>query len=660
MDFFDRQDAARRHTKSLVLYFSAGVVALIVAIYLAVAVLFVGLGAAQNRRHAFIEAEPGIASLWNPRLFLGVTVATLAVVGMGSLFKTMELSRGGGAVATMLGGRLVNPATTDPDERRLLNVVEEMAIAAGIPMPQVYLLPAEDGINAFAAGHSTSDAAVAVTRGALKLLTRDELQGVIGHEFSHILNGDMRLNLRLMGIVFGILCLAVIGRVLLEFRGDRRDRNPLPLLGLALLAIGWIGVFFGRLIQSAVSRQREYLADASSVQFTRNPAGLAGALKKIGGLSCGSRMRAAHAEEASHLFFGNGMGESFLGLMETHPPLAKRILAIDPSFDGTFPKVTFEDADEASALAASAASRFPNPFPGVPGRQPFGVSALTAPPVITARSVMPTLGNPTTEHLRYAAGLRDDLPETLKTAARDSFGASALVYALLLSDEETARRKQLDELAATASDGICRETLLLLPQIQALPAGAKLPLVDIALPALRQMSPDQFEQFRAAVQTLVESDQEIDLFEYTIQKIVLRHLEPHYAPARRQVIQYYAIKPLAPDCAIILSALAHIGQTEPQAVETAFQQGAQLVGLAAHTAIPLLPAEACGLARIDAALERLSQSAPQIKKNVIRACIETVAADGVIQEAEAELLRAIADTLDCPLPPFLATGAAPC
>ena len=205
-------------------------------------------------------------------------------------------------VASQLGGRLVNPTTTNPDERKLLNVVEEMAIAAGIPVPQVYVLPEESGINAFAAGHTTSDAVVAVTSGAMRLLSRDELQGVIGHEFSHILNGDMRLNIRLMGIVFGILCLTIIGRVLLQVRGrSSRDRNPLPLLGLALIAIGWIGVFFGRLIQAAVSRQREFLADASAVQFTRNPEGLAGALKKIGGFSYGSKLQTAHADTASHM-----------------------------------------------------------------------------------------------------------------------------------------------------------------------------------------------------------------------------------------------------------------------------------------------------------------------------------------------------------------------
>lgn len=270
MDFFERQDRARRNTRLLVVYFAGGVVMLIASVYAALLLIFAGLG---PRRHfeyhdGDIIRSRAQLSFWNPQLLLGAAAGTLTVIGVGSAFKTWELSRGGSTVATMLGGRPVSPATTDPDERKLRNIVEEMALAAGLPVPQVYVLPAESGINAFAAGHTHSDAVVAVTAGALRLLTRDELQGVIGHEFSHILNGDMRLNLRLMGLIFGILCLAVIGRILLQARSrSSRDRNPLPLLGLALLLIGWVGVFFGRLIQAAVSRQREFLADASAVQL---------------------------------------------------------------------------------------------------------------------------------------------------------------------------------------------------------------------------------------------------------------------------------------------------------------------------------------------------------------------------------------------------------
>src|ERR1022692_718183 len=331
MDFFERQDQARRNTKLLVVYFVLGVAMLILAVYAATLAIFTGV--ASRHHHRYDEQVQMV--LWNPQLFLGAAVGTLAVIALGSGFKTLELAQGGSTVATMLGGRLVDPTTANPDERKLRNVVEEMALAAGGPVPQIYLLPDEHGINAFAAGHSTSDAVVAVTAGAVKLLSRDELQGVIGHEFSHILNGDMRLNLRLMGVIFGILCLAVIGRVLLYTRSSNsKDKNPLPLLGLALLVIGWIGVFFGRLIQAAVSRQREFLADASSVQFTRNPAGLSGALQKIGGV--GSLIESPHAGEANHIFFSDGLGKPFFQMMDTHPPLAERIRAIDPSWDGKF------------------------------------------------------------------------------------------------------------------------------------------------------------------------------------------------------------------------------------------------------------------------------------------------------------------------------------
>jgi Zn-dependent protease with chaperone function len=662
MDFFDRQDKAHRNTKLLVVYFVAGVAMLIVAVYLAAVLLFTGFNS--RRHHRFIAYDAPAPSLWNPHLFVGVTLGTLAVIVLGSLFKTAELSRGGSAVATMLGGRPVSPNTADPDERKLLNVVEEMAIAAGMPVPEVYLLPAEPGINAFAAGHTSSDAVVAVTAGAIKLLSRDELQGVIGHEFSHILNGDMRLNLRLMGIVFGILCLTVIGRILLQTR-SRGDRNPLPVLGICLLVLGWAGVFFGRLIQAAVSRQREFLADASAVQFTRNPSGLAGALKKIGGLSCGSKLNAAHADEASHMFFGNGMGESFLHLMDTHPPLAQRIRAIEPEFDGNFPRVAPDLASLQIAAAAAHPVRQPDeiwenmwssPWSGFRTTRSFPQTELSeAPPprILTPQGVIPRLGNPDSAHLRYAEELRISIPPSLQQAAREAFGASALIYSLLLSDDQAARDKQLQELAALTSAGVCQEALRLHPEVQAVAAHTKLPLVDLALPALRELSARQFQQFRTAVQALVESDGEIELFEYVLQKIVLRHLEPHFVEARKPIIQYYAIKPLAADCSVLLSALARLGQDEPEQIQFAFDQGAQPLGYAAQVELRLLPATDCELAHVDAALNRFAQAAPQIKKNVLTACTQTVAADGVIREIEAELVRAIADTLDCPMPPFV-------
>ena len=638
MDFFERQDKARRNTKLLVFYFSLAVLSLILAVNIAVSLIFTGFTAANS-----ID-EPSIG--WSrSELLFWVTIGTLAVILIGSVFKSLQLARGGSAVAELLDGRLINSNTSDADERKLLNVVEEMSIASGVPVPQVYVMDSEAGINAFAAGHSASDAAISVTRGCMKMLSRDELQGVIGHEFSHILNGDMRVNLRLMGLVFGILCLTVIGRILIRTTGRK---NPLPLLGLALIIIGWAGVFFGRLIQAAVSRQREVLADASAVQFTRNPSGLAGALKKIGGLPYGSRINSPHAEEASHLFFANGLGDS---LFATHPPLVERIRALDPSFDGRFPRAIREGPSDVSPAPAAAQLSRPPQIPGLPLVQAEG--DRFAAPFISQHAVIANIGQATTQHLRYAVDFHQAIPPRLEAAARDPLGAGALVCAFLLASEPATRQKQFEDLADATSGAMRDEIMRVWPDTQSMPPQARIPLVDLALPALRRLSPQQFEQFSAATETLVASNTETDLFVYMLRKIVVRHLETYFFPEQRRVTQFYALRPLVSDCGVLLSATAYAGQENATKAYAAFGQGAESLSRAARSEIPWLPPDQCDLSHIDAALVRLSQAVPQIKKNVLNACAQTVVADGVIKEGEAELLRAIADTLDCPVPPFV-------
>jgi hypothetical protein len=461
----------------------------------------------------------------------------------------------------------------------------------------------------------------------------------------------MRLNLRLIGLIFGIVCLTVIGRILLRVRGRK---NPLPLLGLALIAIGWVGVLFGHLIQAAVSRQRELLADASAAQFTRNPSGLAGALWKIGGLAQGSRLESVHAEEASHLFFANGLRESFLGLMATHPTLEERILALDPSFDGTFPTVNSRvagDDEPASRQPARAA-----PVLGFP--LPYGVGAEMVPAGLAAQEVLPSLGRPTQEHLRYAVEFRDSIPPTLDSAVRDPLGATALIYALLLSDDPAARERQFEELQGS-SGAVREETLRIWPEARKAASRSKLPLVDLALPALRRLSPAQFQEFRDILEKLVACDDRIDLFEFMLKKIVVRHLAPNFQPARKPVVQFHAVRPLLADCAVLLSAIASIGHEDAAQARSAFDQGVRIVAGAAGADVPFEYEAQCDLPRVDRALERLDQAAPSIKRDVLLACARTVAADGVIQEREAELLRSIADALDSPIPPFVRpeTGA---
>jgi hypothetical protein len=531
-----------------------------------------------------------------------------------------------------------------------------------VPVPQVYVLDEERAINAFAAGHTTSDAAIGVTRGCIQMLSRDQLQGVIGHEFSHILNGDMRLNLRLIGIIFGLLCIATIGRILLRARSSGRDRNPLPLVGLALLLLGFIGVFFGRLIQAAVSRQREFLADASSVQFTRNPGGLSGALQKIGQYGFGSRLESEHAPDMCHMFFGNGVSEPFFGLMATHPPIPDRVRAIDPAWDGKFPPLDEKQIEVVKRAAISELEHRPKPMPDMPdffktvlGGAIIAGGSAEKPPVIRSRSVMPNLGNPTPLHLKYAGQLRDSLPDSVKAAAREPLDAVALIYAMLLSPDPALRDAQLAGLAQRVEPAVHQKTDALYPDVSSAATHARLPIVNLASGALRQMTAEQFNQFSQTLQWLIESDGKVELFEFVLQKIILRHLTLQFSGARPPVVQYYTLKPLVPDCAVVLSALANVSSSDPVAVQKAFEAGAPYLRAPNDGDLTLLPREQCGVDKIDAALNRLALAVPTIKKNLIEACVYTVGADGVMLESEAELLRAVADTLDCPIPPFVQT-----
>jgi Zn-dependent protease with chaperone function len=644
MDFFQQQERARKKTKWLVLYFSIAVILIIAMMYF---VVLLGYFYAGLQHHRYFNSSQEFA-LWNPNVLVGSVVITLTIIALGCAYKINELAEGGSALAESLGGRLVKSNTTDLDERKLLNVVEEMSIASGVAMPQVYVLDEENGINAFAAGHSTSDAVVAVTHGAMKLLSRDELQGVIGHEFSHILNGDMKLNLRLIGILFGILCIATIGRILLRARG--RNAAPPVFLGILLLCIGSVGVFFGRLIQAAVSRQREFLADASSVQFTRNPGGLSGALQKIGGYGFGSWLVNDQAPDAGHLFFGNGNPRPLFSMMATHPPLEERIQAIDQTWDGKFPRVDMTEIKKEIQSRPQEAKPFF--FDGkmiVLG----GAIAAESSQTPVKKYPLPHVGNPTPLHLEYAEQLRDSLPDQIKMSVREPLDAAALIYAMLLSCDENTRARQLAEISKRVSQSVSEKTAALFPDVAKSAAHAHLPMVNLALGALKQLTCEQYENFSQTLGWLVNSDGKVELFEFVLQKIILRNLDSQFHAARKPVVQFYAIKPLAPDCAVLLSALANAGSDDPAQIQKAFDAGAPYLRSPDDSELRLLPRENCGVNEIDAALDRLTQAVPQIKKNLLEACAHSVGADGKILEAEAELLRAISDTLDCPMPPFI-------
>ena len=423
------------------------------------------------------------------------------------------------------------------------------------------------------------------------------------------------------------------------------------LLGLALVVICAIGVFFGRIIQSAPSSQREFLADAASVQFTRTPAGLSGALHKIGG--AGLELESAHAGEASHMFFGNGLGKLLHGMMATHPLLAERIQAIEPSWDGKFKtaNVAAVAAESARNSAKPASSR--TAFPPILGMSGVGVGdAGFATNAVLMGAVFPNLGRPTLLQLCYAEAVRNSFSEMVQSAARDPLDATALIYAMLVSTDETLRAKQLSELARRAAPGMGEKAAWLWHEIESIDARAPLPLVNLALPALRDLLPDELEQFSQALQWLIEGDGQIGISEFALQKTVRHHLASQLGEIRPTSIQYHALKPLVPDCSVVPSALANVSGSNSRKIETAIQMGSLHLG-AKPDGLQILPREGSGLKQLDAAQDRLALSPPQIRRNMLEACVQVVGADGLIEEREVELLRAIADTLDCPIPPFV-------
>ena len=643
MNFFESQDVARRKTGRLVVLFLLAVISIVVLVYVAFAVI---LGIGEARAAAETGADAAF-EIWNPMLLLYVAVGTITLVTVASLYKVNVLSAGGRVVAESLDGRLIDSDTDDPQQRRVLNVVQEMAIASGTPVPPVYLIE-EQGINAFAAGYSIDDAVIGVTRGAAETLSRDELQGVIAHEFSHILNGDMRLNIRLMGVIYGILVLGVVGYYVMRvsmYSGGSRSRNDrgggmaLVLLGLAVMIIGFVGTFFGNLIKAAVSRQREFLADASSVQFTRNPDGIAGALKKIGGWKKGSRLDNPNVPEMSHLLFGSGITSAFGSMFATHPPLEDRIRRIDPSFKGKFDRTQPLEAGQGQAAGVSGFA------------QQTATPAASAAP---AANAIDQIGQPTQAHLDYAAHLIKSLPERIVAVARQPFGARALVYAMVIDKEAEPRKKQLERLHQFADAAVCKEFEAVLPLVEQLDPAARLPLVDLTIPALRELSPGQYGAFKANLDVLVRADDQIDLFEWTLQHILTKHLDAQFSPRRRPAARYVTMKPLAGACSGLLSTLAHIGSNDEVEAAAAFEKAATVLQL---PGLKMLPVNACGLDAVSKAINELRCISPRFAsryvRRVLEACATCVAADGTVTVREAELFRAICDSLDCPMPPLL-------
>ncbi len=654
MNFFEHQDQAKKNTVRLIAFFSLAVISLIALTTMLVAGFLYYFDLQNQKRHAPLQAIDGlnavnIAQIVNWELVSGIALVVITVVLIGSLYKLLQLSGGGEKVAESLGGRRLQPNTDNPLERKLLNVVEEMAIAAGTPVPPVFVLE-ESGINAFAAGYDVNDAVIGVTRGCLELLDRDELQGVIAHEFSHILHGDMRINIRLIGILHGILVIGLLGSLLMRSSATRsayhanrsREKNGagLALLGLGLVIIGYAGTFFGKLIKAAVSRQREFLADASAVQFTRNPDGISQALQKIGGFSQGSRLRHPNAEEFSHLYFGEGL--SFSSLMATHPPLPTRIKRITPSWNGDYPNLKSSAARSVIDDSQTDTSAVHRPEGAVSGLAPEQH-------LEHRNATLDHIGAPTAAHIQRARQLLRDMPQALQDAAHEPFSARALIYCLLLqshSQETQTEETQWQQLKQRAHPVVYKLTRELHSSVAQLHPSQRLPLFELSIPALKTLSEPQYQVFKANVVALIRADRKVDVFEWAIYRMLLNSLESEPEQARYTT----NLTQLAVPCQQLISTLATAGHQRESEAEQAYKQAMAQLGFAN---LVLLGDGQISLPLLDSALAQLKSLKPLQKPALLKALLTCIQHDGSISTSEYEMFRAIADCLNCPVPPLL-------
>jgi len=641
MNFFASQEAARRQTRVLLGYYALAVVSIVCAFYLASrAIAAVALGAMDSDDSGSAalrsERQPAIRVFaWNSMWMFFTAGLSIVVIGCGTLYRCSSLSEGGASVALSAGGREIKSYSQETSELRLINVVQEMALASGISVPRIFVLDDEMGVNAFAAGFTPKDAAIAVTRGALERLRRDELQGVIAHEFSHILNGDMRLNCWLIGVLFGILVTSVLGRVLMEsLRGVRVTGGKkgggvvvlaLFLSGLALWAIGSIGVFFARLIQCSVSRQREFLADASAVQFTRNPLGLAGALKRIGALRASNSMRCANRDELSHLLFASSSGSGSNDLFASHPPLGVRIRRLDPTFNGDY-SPWFDEADAPASAEAESPAVSPSETCS---------SFAAEKPVASA-------------HVENAAAFLQQMPEEWRESVSQPMGAAAVLYGLLLSKNPDVRRQQRLCVASGEGMPVAAAAERWHDLLNGKDRTERRMYAELAIAGCRQRDIAGRNTCIDLVKNLVAMDGAVSLFKFMLQNGVVRGLSPSVSlEGFRKLLPPAEVRV---EAALALAALAYAGQPEDDVrAEAAWREGvsrATSFGVA-----ELLPERgSCTLEALGAALKRLNGLAPLLKRELLTACSFIVRADGNLVPDEVELLRAIADALDMPLP----------
>jgi len=642
-NFFEQQDIARRNSRLLVVLFLAAVLALIVLTNAAVAA-FLWFGSDYNLYSGRRESFTHFLRHFSWQHFASIGLAVAATIGMVALVKWLSLATGGKVVAEGMGGTRILPATRDAAERRCLNVVEEMALAANMPVPPVYVLNQESGINAFAAGHTPADAVVAVTRGTIDHLKRHELQGVIAHEFSHILNGDMRLNIHLAALLKGITFIGDVGHILL--RSSNRARTGLtqrnnnynammPFLGLAFWLLGLVGAATAGFIKAAISRQKEYLADASAVQFTRSPDGIGDALKVIGGYSSGTLVHAARATEMSHIFFGEIVHRLWT-VFATHPPLPERIRRIDPGWNGEYIQRKVVHYDHRAPRGSDADV-------GV-GRAAIVAAAVAASLQPAAAEQADADFEPSADELEAQTACRQDIPLVFLRHSREPLGAHALVFCLLTSQVESVRQAQLALIAEAGISGLAELVNTLSPGVHELGPPRRLPLLELCLPALKSMSASQYTLFKRTLLGLIRADANTELHEWCLYQLLRHYLDPEFIRVKPSRPRYAKLDKVAYHLRVLLSVLAHEGSGEAAAV---FRLAADELGF---DTMALLPRDQCSVAAFSRAVNELADCYPLLKPRLLKAMAMAAGADGQLSPAEREIIASVAAVMDCPVP----------
>ncbi len=652
MNFFEAQDSARRSTSLLVLLFVLAVMALLA---LSNVIVFEFMYFVQFS--ALTLSLDELEQVYDSNLSILLCAAIIGFITLGSLYKLVQLSSGGSAIAQHLGGVIIPRSSSNPLHKKILNVVEEMAIASGTPVPQVYILN-EQGINAFAAGWKTTNAVIGITQGALERLNRDELQGVIAHEFSHIFNGDMRLNIRLIAVLHGILMIGMLGRMILRsLRYVRTSRNSkgggqaillIVAIGGALAVVGYTGTFFGNWIKSLISRQREFLADASAVQFTRSSEGIADALKKIGGAIPGSAILAASVDEYSHAYFALGDTTFNLFSFSTHPPLKQRILRIQPGWDGKYildERKAYRDSDDSNKKEAERSRKKDIAASVVAG---VGLGANMDVAINDALNALDNIGEVTTEQVRAAQLWHKQMPEQVISNAENPYGAQALILALLLAEEDQVNSRQYEVLNEVIGELHTSNVRQVQHAVAELADTQTLPLIDLTLPTLREMTVEQYQRFKQCVQQLISADKKVDLREWIIQRVVLQHLDEQYGHRKKPLAKYFVLGSAKHASELMLSLLAYLEHADSQQALQAFDNAKRSISAVALT---LLPKDAISLDSLNEAIDELEFLKPPIKKRFLQACVACISHDGEVTIKAYELTRAIASCLDCPMPP---------